>query len=731
MAFPASPALNETYPPVNPLWKWDGAAWQRIEPSGGSSAPAADATPAVLTAVLASASAAFNNNPQTRGPSPLGVVVSSAGTLPGAFVREFDLAAAGHPFTTDGGLPVVSGGASKIVCVTPTGSTQTGLAWRVGAYVDGDAVTFRLDAANGAYRFLVDGQYVSTDPAPAQAGTWAYYTLTFPARRFAHVQVEGQEDARFGSAWVKEDGNVLPLPKRSRVVVVGDSNIAATGQTLKGNGFIRVAGDRLGIADFWLSGVAGTGFVAKNGGGSNNYSERRADWNTAGADMIVFTGSANDVSGGATAAQIKTACAAELTAARGANPGVPVLVVGMAGSREYFNSLGMLATFVAAENALSEAVAEAGDALIGFVPLLTVPGQTALTGTGTGTSGTDFYTAGDGHLTAVGHAFVGTYVAQRIIAAVAAMAGVQPPALAPTASDNQAGILLSQRGGAGAPPEGFVRLFNRKIADRNMVAMMGPSGLDAALQPLLARNKVGLWMPPGNATTVPGVLGFTAFTATGFTATARNVATTRMFTRMRRLGYVTVATAGTVGIARVAVAQITMGADDPTAGMPIGGFLKIIRFGISDAALIADARMFIGISNATGTQTNVEPSTLTNSIGVGHGAADTNLKLYWGGSAAQTPIDLGANFPVNTQNVDVYELALFAAPGAANNGAVGVQVTRLTTGDTFATSLAGTPGTQLPASNTLLSYSRNWRSNNASAIAAGIDIFGDYIETDQ
>lgn len=302
---------------------------------------------------------------------------------------------------------------------------------------------------------------------------------------------------------------------------------------------------------------------------------------------------------------------------------------------------------------------------------------------------------------------------------------VQPSDWNATHAVDSDGIPIPFAPATPAPVAGHVVIFGRSIAGGALPAFTGPSGLDSALQPLLARNKIGFWCPPGNGTTVPGVLGFTAYTATG-TATARNVATTSMFTRMRRLGYVSAATAGSLGGARVAAAQITLG--NTVGGMPVGGFRKIIRFGCSDAATVAGARQFVGISSSTAAPTNVEPSTLTNVIGVGHGAADSTLSIYYGGSAAQTPISLGANFPANTLSVDVYELALFCAPGATD---VGWQVTRLNTGDVASGTLSGTLGTQLPAQNTLLTYSRNWRTNNATALAVGLDIFSDYIETDQ
>jgi len=173
---------------------------------------------------------------------------------------------------------------------------------------------------------------------------------------------------------------------------------------------------------------------------------------------------------------------------------------------------------------------------------------------------------------------------------------------------------------------------------------------------------------------------------------------------------------------RVTVAQVTIGTGT------LGGFYKIIRFGISDAAAVSGARMFVGMSSSTAAATNVEPSTLTNCIGIGHGASDTNLRIFFGGSSAQTSIDLGSSFPANTRNVDAYELALFAPPSVAE---VRYEVTNISTGIVATGTLGpGTAGVTLPASTTLLTYANNWRTNNATALAVGLDIMSDYIETD-
>ena len=271
----------------------------------------------------------------------------------------------------------------------------------------------------------------------------------------------------------------------------------------------------------------------------------------------------------------------------------------------------------------------------------------------------------------------------------------------------------------GATASGKLMLYAKAIANRMMVKMVGPSGLDTPLQPFLGRNKVGYWDPPGNATTVPGVFGYAAPTMVG-TATSRVIATTNLFNRMRRIGYVSTAVAGQLVSARVPAAQVTVG------GTQGAGFHNIIRFGISDPAYVTSARMFIGMSTSTSAPTNVEPSTLKNCIGVGHGAADTNLMLYSAGSAGNTPINLGANFPL-TSNTDPYELALFAPPG---DDSVYWEVTRLSTGDVASGVVTNGGGLNLPGTTSLMTYLWAYRTNNVTALAVALDLMGMYIETD-
>ena len=265
------------------------------------------------------------------------------------------------------------------------------------------------------------------------------------------------------------------------------------------------------------------------------------------------------------------------------------------------------------------------------------------------------------------------------------------------------------------PGANYGTIFTKKIAGRMMAAQIGPSGLDTTLQANLGGNKVALWMPPGGSVTVPGVFGMAALTATG-TATARAVATTNLLTRMTRLGFVSAATAGALAGAREAVAKYTTG-----AGPGLGGFFARYRFGISDAATVAGARMFVGLDALTAAPTNIDPSTKVNCVGVGQIAASDNLQIIYGKATANTPIDLGADFPANTA-ADAYELNLFSPPA----GGVHWQVRRLNTAFEASGFLASA---DTPAATTLLCH-QLWRCNNATALAVGLDVCGIYIETD-
>ena len=274
--------------------------------------------------------------------------------------------------------------------------------------------------------------------------------------------------------------------------------------------------------------------------------------------------------------------------------------------------------------------------------------------------------------------------------------------------------------GPAAPAADIVRVSRFSRSKQHTIAMRGLNGQTRAVQQSLFYNRVGIWLPAAGVATVPAVVGFPALTITG-TATARIPATTNRFTRGSRLGYVSAATAGSVTTQRHAQPSIYVGSgsEDGT------GFFWACRFGIADAAAVSDARMFVGLRDTGAVSSGPEPSTLVGCIGIGHGAADTNLKIFYGGSAAQTPVDLGANFPSNTLSTDIYDLTLHAPHDVANT--VYWEVVRVNTGHVASGTITGA-ATIMPQSGTLLAVNC-FRGNNATALAVGIDYFRIYLET--
>lgn len=280
-------------------------------------------------------------------------------------------------------------------------------------------------------------------------------------------------------------------------------------------------------------------------------------------------------------------------------------------------------------------------------------------------------------------------------------------------------MLTSQSGAITAPGTGNMTIVNRPKAGPSLIHL-DQWGNEFEVGQCLGSADVAWWNPPGNGTGAPGVCGMAAPTVLA-TATARSVATTNIATRQKRLGYVSSATTSVVTGQYWAAAQYTLG------NGTIGGFMMKYRFIISDTASVnPSASMFVGMSSTTTAPTAINPSTITNCIGIGHESGGSNFNIYYGGSAAQTPIALnGTNFPMWSISTDCYELTLYSPNKQA--GVVYYNIVRLGTAYSQSGTITGTNGTQLPALTTLLAP-RAWRSTGGTASAVGIDICHLYLE---
>jgi hypothetical protein len=274
------------------------------------------------------------------------------------------------------------------------------------------------------------------------------------------------------------------------------------------------------------------------------------------------------------------------------------------------------------------------------------------------------------------------------------------------------------------PASGAHNIFSRTIANRGFVAGKDQYGTVTSYQPTLGRNRVGYWNPQGAGSIVlPGVFGIPALTANG-TATARALATTSLATRMRRIGYPSTATAGTFAGARLATQMVSAGSGANDGS----GFTLIERWVESDPAVVTGRRAFHGMTVTTGAFTNVEVNGLLNQIGICQLSTDAT-QWYWtgAGTAAQTATAVGTAIGAPGGNsTTAWELAIYAPNGAANT--FYLQLTNITTGVVATKTFTGS-ATTVPVSTVLLSWNA-WATNNATALAVGVDLCSLYLETD-
>jgi len=304
---------------------------------------------------------------------------------------------------------------------------------------------------------------------------------------------------------------------------------------------------------------------------------------------------------------------------------------------------------------------------------------------------------------------------------IQALSDIQRSGQSAFASGGGGNPVLSQEASPALPEAGTVRLFARSVGGRMLPAYIGPSGLDSALQPLIASNKIAWANPNGNSTGI-GLMGI-AITATG-TATAANVATTNIHTAMRRLEYaVTTAAATAVAGFRSGVNQYHIG----DANAPFGGFFTVCRFGPSRGqAANATRRGFVGMTSNTSPPTDVDPSATAawaNLIGVGHDAADANWQImHRTGTGTTTKIDTGIPKAYN-DTTEMFEVAIFTAP--TETPSVTVQLRRLSDDLTFTHTITS----NLPAATTLLGF-QAYNSVGGTSSVIGISLGSLYLETD-
>lgn len=292
------------------------------------------------------------------------------------------------------------------------------------------------------------------------------------------------------------------------------------------------------------------------------------------------------------------------------------------------------------------------------------------------------------------------------------------------------GLQLSAMNDPDAPALGDLRVYAKSNAGRTMLKMKGGSGIDVALQPFLGANRVSLFQPTLGSTSITtsttlgttvGLNHFTSGTTASTTATTSeaSASATSLFLSMKRTEIGTSTAASTVGDLRLATLQFMRGST--IGSVNTGGFYVVGRFGVSTYQ--TGARTFAGMSGTAAALGNAEITTFTNILGFGCNTGDTSFSfIHNDGSGTATKVALGASYPCNTSDTDMYEYRLFVAPAGST---VYYSLARLNTTDF----IEGSVTTDLPAVGQFLTP-HFYIGNNATAARAELDIASLYVETD-
>lgn len=382
-----------------------------------------------IAAVLSSAGRAANDNPHHNPALSRPPRITLVGNTPAAESTVLHKATAAGALNRE--MPVsYYGGDTKIIFdhfvrfpVARIGATggnvddgYNATAYRVAFATDAPVVNIGV-LGGSAYRFIVDGSYVSLTSTVVATGGVQFVELDFRAvggSKQRIIQLEGQNASGFYGVAVPPSYPVQQLPPSPKIIFVGDSFTLGAVIPNAADGYARVAGDFLGVPDTRLSGIGGTGYT-KTFNNEHNFAQRLTDWTTKDPDVVVFAGGLNDDDNAA----FQPAVLALLQATRTALPETIILVLGV-----FPAATGPNAAVLSKEHKIAAAVTQFADPYTRFIPVATDPAGAWVTGTGrvgapTGVGNSDQITGVDGtHPSVYGHLFYGQRATKEILSAL-------------------------------------------------------------------------------------------------------------------------------------------------------------------------------------------------------------------------------------------------------------------------------------------------------------------------
>lgn len=362
-------------------------------------------------------------------------VTADGSSAPGGQTNGWTRSSFPAMFRESGGLWYPSGSKFKSAVIwTSGGNLGDGLGgqvnyWRFRCLPEANKVTFRLLGTTSAYRFIVDGQYVSlAGTVPAASSGTQYISLDFTSvggRAVREIAIEGQPGCGIVGVYVGVTEKVHEAPEAPLCsAALGDSYDYGTNATALGDGLDAHMADRLGWNNHMNSGSGGTGWAT--GGAAYNFLQRIQNGDLAlnGAPSVVsLMTSTNDKN--SAAASVTANVAAALQLIRTAYPVAPILLFGGFNAASATGTLSMAAN----ENAVQAGIASynASDPMIQWIPVTNALPGAVLTGSGfvggtTGTGNADANMFDTSHPNDAGTANFGRWKAEQAYRALSRIA---------------------------------------------------------------------------------------------------------------------------------------------------------------------------------------------------------------------------------------------------------------------------------------------------------------------
>lgn len=285
---------------------------------------------------------------------------------------------------------------------------------------------------------------------------------------------------------------------------------------------------------------------------------------------------------------------------------------------------------------------------------------------------------------------------------------------APTASVVDGDLALLATVSNPPPPAGKVKLAARSTLNSTWLTQVRPDGAEALLQERLLTVKRAEMSASGNSSASPPVFGMLAWTTTGSAGTD-TTSSASFFAQARTWAVGSATTAG--ASCGLHYSQLIYGRG---AQANAGGFLASWVFGISDAAAVANARLFVGFRGVAAAIPSSEPSALVNILGVGADTGETTLSFLVNDTVGNAT-KIGTGLSATSRSTDLYRLVIYAPPMATW---VAMRLINLRTG----VAVEQVFTTDLPDPTTLLTP-HFWRNNGGTTLSVRLSISSFYSET--